>query len=335
MTGNKVFMIAEVGVNHDGKFENAIKLVDEAVDAGADAVKFQTFNAEELVTRDCKTADHQKKSGMDNQFDLLKSSELTLDEFKELKIYCDKKNIEFISTPYDVKSVGVLDDMGVKQFKVASAEIVNKPLLKAISETKKPVLLATGMASLGEIERAVNYIRGIGNDSLTLLHCTSSYPAPHDQVNMNFLTTLKNIFDYPVGYSDHTRGIEIAVMAVALGARVIEKHFTLDKNIVGPDHWASAEPAEIKEMVDAVRNVEKAFGTCEKILTENEQENILYMRRSIHAVSDIKKGEKISLNNVKILRKNDGLSPWMIDTIINKKAIRDIKKGQPITWDDL
>lgn len=335
MTAKKVLIIAEVGVNHDGNIKTAKKMVDAAIKSGADAVKFQTFNAEELVTRDCKTADHQKKSGMNNQFDLLKSEELTIDEFKELKNYCDKKNIEFISTPYDVKSVGVLDEMGVKQFKVASAEIVNKPLLHAIAKTKKPVLLATGMASLGEIERAVNYIRSVGNKSLTLLHCTSSYPAPHDQVNMNFLTTLKNIFDYPVGYSDHTRGVEISVMAVALGATVIEKHFTLDKNIVGPDHWASAEPAEFKEMVDAVRNVEKAFGTYEKILTENEQKNILYMRRSIHAVSDIKKGEKISLDDVKILRKNDGLSPWMIDTIVKKKAVRDIKKGQPITWDDL
>lgn len=331
----KVFMIAEVGVNHDGKLENALKLVDAAIDAGADAVKFQTFNAEELVTRDCKTADHQKKSGMDNQFDLLKSEELNLDEFVELKNYCDKKKIEFISTPYDVKSVKVLDDMGVKQFKVASAEIVNKPLLTAIAKTEKPILLATGMANLGEIERAVNYIRDVGSNPLTLLHCTSSYPAPYDQVNMNFLTTLKNIFDYRIGYSDHTRGCEIAVMAVAMGATVIEKHFTLDKNIVGPDHWASAEPAEFKQMVDAVRNVEKAFGTHKKVLTENEQKNILYMRRSMHSVKDIKKGEKISIGDVKILRKNDGLSPWLLDIVVGKKASRDIKNGQPITWDDL
>jgi len=336
MNQNKVFIIAEAGVNHNGDMDIAKQLVDAAVKCGADAVKFQTFNAEELVTPDSKTAAHQKKSGMNNQFDLLKSQEFSFDEFKEIKNYCDKKKIEFISTPYDVKSVELLNKIGVKRFKIASAELVNKLVVEAIAKTKKPVILATGMSTLEEVKRTVDFIKKNGGKDITLLHCTSSYPAPYEQVNMNVMQqTLKNTFGLPVGYSDHTRGIEISVMAVAMGATVIEKHFTLDQNMVGPDHWASIEPDEFKKMIDAIRNVIKAFGTSEKIVTENEKKNMVYMRRSIHAIKDIQKGEKIKQEDIKILRINDGISSWDIDKVIGKTSKNNIKKYQPIKWEDI
>jgi N,N'-diacetyllegionaminate synthase len=332
---SNVFIIAEAGVNHNGDIKIAKKLIDSAVYTGADAVKFQTFHAEDLVTPDCKTAAHQKRSGKNNQFDLLKSQEFSFDEFSELKDYCDKKKIEFISTPYDVKSVELLDKLNVKRFKIASAELVNKPVIKAIAKTKKPVILATGMANLGEIEQTINLIRSYYSSNITLLHCTTSYPTPYDQVNMNVISTLKNAFNLPVGYSDHTVGIEIAVMAVSLGAVVIEKHFTLDKKMIGPDHFASAEPEEFKQMVRAIRNVERAFGKKEKTLTEEEKKNIHFMRRSIHSVKDIKKGEQIKADDIKMLRENDGLSPWLMELVIGREARRDIKKNKPITWDDI
>jgi N,N'-diacetyllegionaminate synthase len=335
MNHTRIFVIAEAGVNHNGDMDIAKQLIDAAVQCGADAVKFQTFNAENLVTPNSKTAAHQKRSGMNNQFDLLKSQEFSFDEFKEIKRYCDQKKIEFISTPYDVESVRLLDETGVKRFKIASAELVNKPVVKAIALTNKSVLLATGMSTMDEVERTVDYIKTNGRGSITLLHCTSSYPAPYDQVNMNVMQTLKNTFNLPVGYSDHTRGIEIPIMAVSMGASVIEKHFTLDQTMIGPDHWASAEPDEFKKMVDAIRNVEQAFGTHEKIVTENEKKNMLYMRRSVHAVHDIKKGETIKKEDVKILRINDGISSWDIDKVIGKTAKKDIKKYQPITWRDI
>ena len=335
MNHTRIFVIAEAGVNHNGDMEIAKQLIDAAVHCGADAVKFQTFNAENLVTPDSKTAAHQKRSGMNNQFDLLKSQEFSFDEFKELKRYCDRKKIEFISTPYDVESVRLLDDIGVKKFKIASAELVNKPVVKAIALTKKPILLATGMSTMDEVERTIDCIKKNGGGNITLLHCTSSYPAPYDQVNMKVMQTLQNMFNLPVGYSDHTRGIEIPIMAVSMGAVVLEKHFTLDQKMIGPDHWASAEPEEFKKMVDAIRNVEKAFGTHEKIVTENEKSNMLYMRRSVHAVHDIKKGETIKEEDIKILRINDGISSWDIDKVIGKTAKKDIKQFQPITRRDI
>jgi len=330
-----VFIIAEAGVNHNGDINIAKNLIDSAIKVGADAVKFQTFNAEDLVTPDCKTAAHQKRSGLNNQFDLLKSQEFTFDQFNELKNYCEGKKIEFISTPYDVKSVKLLDELDVKRFKIASAELINKPVIKAIAKTKKPIILATGMATLGEIERTIKLINSYDSENITLLHCTTSYPAPYDQVNMSVLSTLENAFNLPVGYSDHTRGREIAVMAVSLGAVMIEKHFTLDNEMIGPDHYASAEPEEFKQMVDAIRNVESAFGKKEKILTDEEKKNIQFMRRSIHAVNNIKKGEKIGSDDIKMLRENDGLSPWLMEFVIGREARRDIDKNKPITWSDI
>jgi sialic acid synthase SpsE len=295
-------------------------------------VKFQTFSADELVTPNAPTAAHQKRSQMDNQYELLKSQELTIDQFDELKRYCDMKNIQFLSTPYDTISVKLLEDIGVSQYKIASAEIVNKPLLEAIASTSKPVILATGMSTLEEIKRAISLFR---KEHVTLLHCTSSYPPPYEQINMNVLHTLKETFHLPIGYSDHTSGFEIAVMAVSMGASMIEKHFTLDTTMIGPDHFASLDPTGFQHMVSAIRHVEQALGSSKKQPTSDEQESLQFMRRSIHAVQTIEKGDEITWDKVKILRPNDGISPWDIDAIIGKKTTKTIKQYQPVTWDDL
>jgi N,N'-diacetyllegionaminate synthase len=334
-TKPSVFIIAEAGVNHNGDLATAMKLVDAAVKSGANAVKFQTFHTEELVAPDSKTASHQKRSQEENQFTMLKNLELTEDDFRTLKTYCDTKHIEFISTPYDVGSVAFLNDLGVNRFKIASAEIVNKPVIEAVALTKKPIFLATGMAILGEIERTLSVFRGYGSRDITLLHCTTSYPTPYDQVHLWVMKTLERAFGLPVGYSDHTLGIEIAIMAVSLGATVIEKHFTLDRAMVGPDHYTSLEPDEFKTMVTALRHVEQAFGNGEKTRTDEEEKNIRFMRRSIHAARDISEGERIEHVDIVMLRENDGLSPWESDMVIGRIARKNIKKYQPITWGDI
>ena len=332
---NRTFIIAEAGVNHNGDVKLAKKLIDVAKDAGADAVKFQTFKAEEVVTSQGKKADYQHRSKEKTQYEMLKNLELSFDEFRELNEYCDNKDIEFISTPYDTKSVEFLNEIGVKRFKVASADLINKPLIEAIAKTEKQIILSTGMAALGEIERTISLINAFGNTDIILLHCTTSYPTPYDQVNMNVLDTLKKAFGLPVGYSDHTLGIEISVMAVSLGAKVIEKHFTLDRTMEGPDHFASLEPHELKNMVEAIRNVEKAFGSKRKEITVEEKKNIFFMRRSVHASKDMEQGETMKENNIKITRPFDGIEPWFLESILGKKIKNNVKKDEPIKWGDL
>ena len=333
--GEPCFIIAEAGVNHNGSVEMAKKLIDAAKEAGADAVKFQTFQAEDIVTLKSKKAIYQHRAKEKTQYEMLKNLELSFDEFLELKRYCDNKDIEFISTPYDIKSVEFLNELGVIRFKVASADIINKPLIESIAKTKKPIILSTGMATLGEIERAISLINDFGNEDIILLHCTTSYPTPYEQVNMNVLNTLKRAFGLPVGYSDHTLGIEISVMAVSFGAEVIEKHFTLDRTMDGPDHSASLEPNELEKMVEAIRNVEKAFGSERKEITGEEKKNIFFMRRSIHASEDMKQGEIIKEKNTKITRPFDGIEPWFLVIILGKKIKTNVKKDEPIKWDDL
>jgi len=306
------FIIAEAGVNHNGSIKLAKKLVDIAKEADVDAVKFQTFRAKEIVSLNSKKANYQYRAKEKTQYEMLRALELSFDDFRELKRYCDNSNIEFISTPYDIKSVEFLNEMGVKRFKVSSADLINKPLIEAIAKTKKQIILSTGMATLGEIERTISLIYNLGSKNIILLHCTTSYPTPYDQVNMNILNTLKNSFGLPIGYSDHTIGIEVPIMAVSMGAKVIEKHFTLDCTMEGPDHFASLEPNELKKMVKAIRNVEKAFGIKRKKITDNEKKNILYMRRSIHTSVDIKTGEEIKDNNIKITRPFNGIESWYI-----------------------
>jgi N-acetylneuraminate synthase len=333
--GNRTFIIAEAGVNHNGDVELAKKLIDAAKEAGADAIKFQTFTTEELVTKNTKKAEYQQRTKEKTQYEMLKALELGFDEFRELKKYCDNKGIEFISTPYDIKSVEFLNEIGVNRFKVASADLINKPLIEAIAKTEKQIILSTGMATLGEIERTISLINDFGNKDIILLHCTTSYPTPYDQVNMNVLHTLKKAFGLPVGYSDHTLGIEIPIMAVSMGAKVIEKHFTLDRTMEGPDHFASLEPDELKKMVEAIRNVEKAFGSERKEITGKEKENLFFMRRSIHASEDMKQGEIIKEKNTKIARPFDGIEPWFLEIILGKKIKSNVKKDEPIKWENL
>jgi N-acetylneuraminate synthase len=329
------FIIAEIGVNHNGNIELAKKLIDAANDAGADAVKFQSFIVEELVSNKTKKPDYQIRAKEKTQYEMLKNLELSFDEFKELKKYCDKKNIEFISTAYDIQSVEYLDEIGVKRFKIASADLINKPLIEAVAKTKKQIILGVGMATLGEIERTISLITSLKNKDIVLLHCTTSYPTAYDQVNMTVLSTLKTAFGLPVGYSDHTLGLEISVMAVTFGAKVIEKHFTLDRSMRGPDHFASIQPPEFNKMVEYIRNVEKAFGTAEKKIVSEEKKNIFFMRRSIHAAKDLKKGEIINEGNIKIIRPFNGVEPWFLDIISDKKLKCNVKKDNPIKWEDL
>ena len=333
--GNTTFIIAEAGVNHNGDVELAKKLIDAAKDASADAVKFQTFKTEEIVTSQSRKAIYQHRAKEKTQYEMLKNLELSFDEFRELKKYCDNNGIEFSSTPYDIKSVEFLNEIGVNRFKVASADLINKPLIEAMAKTKKQIILSTGMATLGEIEKTISLINAFGNTDICLLHCTTSYPTSYEQVNMNVLDTLKKAFGLPVGYSDHTLGIEISVMAVSLGAKVIEKHFTLDRTMEGPDHFASLEPVELKKMVEAIRNVEKAFGSGRKEITDEEKKNIFFMRRSIHASKDMKPGEIIKEDNIKITRPFDGIEPWFLNNILGKKIKVKLKKDEPIKWEDL
>ena len=325
---DKVFIIAEAGVNHNGSLEIAKQLVDKALWAGADCIKFQTFKAENLVNKTAKKAEYQVNNtkSRGNQLDMLKKLELSFGDFIELKKYCGKKGIMFLSTPFDMESIEFLEPL-IEMFKIPSGEITNLPYLRKINSYKKEVILSTGMADLDEIQAALNALKDC---RVTLLHCTTEYPCPYSAVNMKAMLTMKNKFNLPVGYSDHTQGIEIPVMAVSMGAKIIEKHFTLDKNMEGPDHKASLEPDELKAMVKSIRNVEKAFGMGIKTPQEAEKKNIEITRKSIVAKCDIKKGEKFSEKNLTCKRPGTGISPMKWDEIIGKTAQKDYKKDELI-----
>ena len=284
----KTFIIAESGVNHNGSLELAKKLVDKAVEAGVDCVKFQTFKAENIVNKTAQKAEYQIKNtkNNDSQLDMLKKLSLTFDDFKKLKEYCDQKGIMFLSTPFDLESIDFLAKLDIPIFKIPSGEITNLPYLRKINSYRKDVILSTGMATLDEIQDALNVLKDC---KVSLLHCTTEYPCPYEGVNMKAMLTIRDKFNLPVGYSDHTKGIEIPIMAVSMGASIIEKHFTLDKTMEGPDHKASLEPNELKDMVKAIRNVEKAFGNGVKEPQESEKKNIEIARKSIVAKCDIKK----------------------------------------------
>ena len=267
------FIIAEAGVNHNGDINLAKQLINAAVEAGADAVKFQTFHADNVVTRDAEKAEYQKSttSSDESQYDMIKKLELPDDAFRELSDYANDKGIIFLSTPFDEESVDLLDDIGVPAFKIPSGEITNFPLLKKIAEKHRPIILSTGMATLGEVEEAFLYLKEMGSKDVILLHCTTSYPAPFDSVNLRAMDTLQCAFKVPVGYSDHTEGLTIPIAAVAMGARVIEKHFTIDRTLQGPDHQASIEPHELMAMVKGIRDVERALGDGMKKPTPEEE----------------------------------------------------------------
>ena len=327
------FIIAEAGVNHNGSVELAKKLIDAAKDAGANAVKFQTFKAENVVIKNAGKAEYQKETTDrgESQYGMLKKLELTEEDFRELADYAKEKDILLLSSPFDKESVDLLDEMNVPAFKIASGEITNFPLLKHIAKKGKPIILSTGMATLGEVEEALNVIRSEGVEDVILLQCVSNYTARMEDVNLRAMETLKQAFKIPVGFSDHSLGITVSIAAVALGACVIEKHFTPDRNLPGPDHKASLEPDELKEMVKAIRDVEKALGDGIKKPTKDEEEIKKVARRSIVAKTDIPEGAIITEDMLDVKRPGMGIEPKYMEKIVERKAKENIKKDELIS----
>ena len=335
--GMPCFIIAEAGVNHNGDVGMAKKLINVARGAGADAVKFQTFRAEAIVTETAGKAEYQRKSTgtQESQLAMLQKLELEERDFEKLSDYARKKGIMFLSSPFDKRSVDLLDRLGVPAFKIPSGEITNFPLLKHIARKRKPVILSTGMSTLGEIEDAVGVIREEGAKEIVLLHCVSSYPAKAEDMNLRVMETLRCAFGLPVGLSDHTPGVTIPIAAVALGACVIEKHFTLDKTLPGPDHRASLEPQELKQMVKAIRQVEQAVGDGSKISTKEEEQTRKAARRSVVARVNIPKGTVITEAMLDIKRPGTGIEPKYIDKVIGAVARQRIQQGEPLTMSKL
>jgi len=329
---SKIFIIAEAGVNHNGSMETAKKLVDAAAEAGADAVKFQTFKAEKLVCRNAKKAEYQMETTnkAESQFEMLKKLELTADMHKELISYCKEKGILFLSTPFDIDSLKFLVQCGVELIKIPSGEITNYPYLREAGRTGKKVILSSGMSTLDEVREAVKVLREYGSSEVTVLHCNTEYPTPYADVNLKAMLTLQDQLKIKAGYSDHTKGIEVPIAAAALGASVIEKHFTLDHNMEGPDHKASLEPDELKAMVRAVRNIEEALGNGEKKPSESEEKNISVARKSIVAQIDILEGEVFTEENLTAKRPGTGISPMRWNGIIGQKAKRNFSADELI-----
>jgi N,N'-diacetyllegionaminate synthase len=328
---NNTLIIAEIGVNHNGDVSTARKMIEVAKECGADIVKFQTFNTDALTSKFAKMAEYQKKNMGEekSQKDMLKSLALSYDDFRELADYCKKVGIMFLSTPFDIGSVHFLDSLQ-DIWKIPSGEITNYPYLVEIAKTKKKIILSTGMCTIDEVEEALKVLKTNGATDITLLHCTTDYPAPLESVNLKAMLTLKEKFGCPVGYSDHTKGIEVSVAAVAMGAEVIEKHFTLDRNMPGPDHKASLEPNELKELVDAIRNVEKALGDGNKKPTESELLNRAVARKSIVALKAIKAGELFTEDNLTTKRPGNGISPMRWNEILGTRAKRDYEEDELI-----
>lgn len=329
---SRVYIIAEAGVNHNGDLEIAKKMISAAKQAGADAIKFQTFFAENLVTKEAQMARYQQQNTgrKETQFEMLKKLELSYGDYEILKKMCDEENIEFLSTPFDIESIEILQKLNVRKFKIPSGEVTNYPYLVQIAQTEKPIIMSSGMCTWDELTEAVNVLKEYGAKDISLLHCTTEYPAPFNDVNLKVMEAMKNKFKVKVGYSDHTKGIEIAIAAAALGAEIIEKHFTLDKNLEGPDHKASLEPLELEAMVQAIRNVEKAKGNDKKVPSEAELRNMVVVRKSIVAKRDIKAGEIFSEENLTTKRPATGISPMMWKAIIGQKAMRDFMKDEQI-----
>lgn len=327
-----VYIIAEAGVNHNGSFELACRLVDAAKKAGADCIKFQTFISNKLVSQTAQKADYQKVNtgGANSQLDMIKKLELSFSDFKKLKTYCDKTGICFLSTPFDLESIMFLNTLDLSFWKVSSGEITNLPNLLAIAKTKKPVIMSTGMCEMEEIEVAMKVLTENGTPGIKLLHCNTEYPTPFEDVNLRAMKTMREHFGVEVGYSDHTKGIEVPIAAVALGATIIEKHFTLDRDMEGPDHKASLEPDELTAMVASIRNIEKALGTNAKRVSLSEQKNLVIVRKSIVARRAIKTGELFSEENVTVKRPGDGISPMLWFDVLGRKAKRNFSEDELI-----
>ncbi len=320
-------IIAEAGVNHNGNYEMALRMVDEAKRAGADYVKFQTAKPELVISTFAPKAEYQKETTGDgeSQLEMCKAIHLPLTDYKPLKDYCDKVGIGFMSTPFDLVSIDVLEPLNMDYYKIPSGEITNLPYLRKIAAKGRPVIMSTGMSELPEIEAAMKALEdgGLKREQIILLHCNTQYPTPMADVNLRAMLDIRDSLRVRVGYSDHTQGIEVPIAAVAMGAEVIEKHFTLDKTLPGPDHKASLEPQELKAMVDAIRNIEQALGDGHKHVSDSERPNIIVARKSIVAARDIKQGEILTEDNITVKRPGNGVSPMLWDEVIGTAAKRD------------
>ena len=327
-----VLIIAEAGVNHNGNLDLALKMVDEAKRAGADIVKFQTAIPEKVISKYADKAEYQKKTtgNEESQLEMCKRIHLKLSDYDIIKKYCEEVGIEFLSTPFDLESIDYLEELGMRLWKIPSGEITNLPYLIKIAKTGRPVIMSTGMAELKEVEEAVNVLKENGAGEITLLHCTTEYPAPFESVNLRAMNTLREKFGTEVGYSDHTVGFEAAVAAAVLGASVIEKHFTLNHNMEGPDHKASLEPEEFEVMVNNIRLIEKALGDGVKQPADAEKKNIAIARKSIVAARDIKKGEIFTEDNITVKRPGSGISPMKWFEVLGTEAVRDFGEDELI-----
>jgi len=334
LKNNKIFIIAEAGVNHNGSIKIAKQLIDYAVDAGADCVKFQTFKAKNLVTVNASKAEYQirNQSSSESQYEMLKKLELNIDDHKVLIDYAEKQGILFLSTPFDIESLGLINKLGLNIIKIPSGEINNLPLLRAIGKCNKQVIMSSGMSTLSEVKIALSILEksGTPKNKVTVLHCNTDYPTSMDDVNLMAMLTIKKECNVNVGYSDHTLGIEVPIAASSLGAKVIEKHFTLDRNLGGPDHLASLEPQELKSMVTTIRNIEKALGDGVKRVSLSERKNIEIARKSIVAKKDIVQGEIFSNENITTKRPALGISPMDWDVVIGNSAIKNFKEDDLI-----
>lgn len=327
-----ILIIAEAGVNHNGSLELAKKMIEKAKWAGADYIKFQTFVSENLVSDSAQKAEYQKAATgeTESQLQMLKKLELSQRDFAELKEYCKECGIGFLSTPFDMESIEFLIKLGMDFWKIPSGEITNLPYLECLARTGKPIVMSTGMCELEEIREAWKVLRENGAGDIALLHCNTEYPTPYEDVNLRAMQLLKEHFNTRVGYSDHTQGIEVPIAAAALGAEILEKHFTLDKTMEGPDHKASLEPEELKLMIDSVRHIEQALGSAEKKVTQSEGKNRSVARKSIVAKRSIRKGELLTEENLTVKRPGDGISPMRWHEIIGTKAMKDYEKDQQI-----
>lgn len=327
-----VIIIAEAGVNHNGSIKLAKKMIDKAKEAGADYVKFQTFVPEKLVSQFAEKAEYQKREtgSSESQLEMLKKLALTQEDFVELKAYCEKRQIGFLSTPFDMESIGFLEGLDMDFWKIPSGEITNLPYLEAIGKTGRKVVMSTGMCEMKEIQEAIQVLEASGAGDITILHCNTEYPTPVEDVNLLAMKQMADVFHKSIGYSDHTIGIEIPVAAAALGAVVIEKHFTLDCNMEGPDHKASLEPEALKKMVEQIRLVEQALGDGIKVPSESEKKNISVVRKSIVAAVPIQKGERYTEQNLTVKRPGTGISPMKWHEMIGKTAPRPYEKDEMI-----
>ncbi len=329
-------IIAEAGVNHNGSIDIAKQLVDKAADAGADIIKFQTFKSEKLVSKSAQQAEYQKRNigarSDNSQLSMLKKLELSEQNHIELMAHCKEKNIKFFSTAFDLDSIDYLHSLNLGLWKIPSGEVTNYPFLKRIAAYNEKTILSTGMCDMQDVRAAVDalYKNGLSKENLTLLHCNTEYPTPFEDVNLRAMDALREEFGVEVGYSDHTKGIEVPIAAVALGATVIEKHFTLDRNMEGPDHKASLEPDELKAMVSAIRHIEQALGDGYKKISNSERRNIAIARKSIVAAYHIKKGEPLTEQNITVKRPGTGISPMHWEEVIGTIAIKDYEKDELI-----